>query len=184
MSVCAVVAADPVHEEMSWLNAEADKNILPISVTLLCVPTPNVLVERRSGIKHTIHISHFLCVPIPNVLVERRSGIKHISHSSHFPCVPLRNVAVECTFSTKALSTSLPSYPLISSTKLVSQFGIVPYQTSCDRAQSIHSPVSAITADSSKHSATKVCQLASGIGEGPTHEFAGPVTALVHLNFA
>ena len=24
MSVCAVVAADPVHEEMSWLNAEAN----------------------------------------------------------------------------------------------------------------------------------------------------------------
>ena len=27
MSVCAVVAADPVHEEMSWLNAEANLNI-------------------------------------------------------------------------------------------------------------------------------------------------------------
>jgi len=24
MSVCAVVAANPVHEEMSWLNAEAN----------------------------------------------------------------------------------------------------------------------------------------------------------------
>ena len=24
ISVCAVVAADPVHEEMSWLNAEAN----------------------------------------------------------------------------------------------------------------------------------------------------------------
>ena len=25
--VCAVVAADPVHEEMLWLNAEAEENI-------------------------------------------------------------------------------------------------------------------------------------------------------------
>ena len=48
MSVCAVVAADPVHEEMSWLNAEANLNIYPYS-HLRCVPTPNVLVERRSG---------------------------------------------------------------------------------------------------------------------------------------
>ena len=47
MSVCAVVAADPVHEEMSWLNAEARINILHIS-HLRCVPIPNVLVERRS----------------------------------------------------------------------------------------------------------------------------------------
>ena len=31
--VCAVVAAGPVHEEMSWLNAEADSNIYPILVT-------------------------------------------------------------------------------------------------------------------------------------------------------
>jgi hypothetical protein len=33
MSVCAVVAADPVHEEMSWLNAEAELNIYSILVT-------------------------------------------------------------------------------------------------------------------------------------------------------
>ena len=33
MPVCAVVAADPVHQEMSWLNAEAYLNIYPISVT-------------------------------------------------------------------------------------------------------------------------------------------------------
>ena len=31
--VCAVVAADPLHEEMSWLNAEAYLNIYSISVT-------------------------------------------------------------------------------------------------------------------------------------------------------
>ena len=42
----------PVHEEMSWLNAEAERNI-------------------------SIHIGHFRCVPTPNVLVERRSGTKH-----------------------------------------------------------------------------------------------------------
>ena len=33
MSVCAVDAAVPVHEEMSWLNAEAEVNIYCISVT-------------------------------------------------------------------------------------------------------------------------------------------------------
>ena len=33
MSVCAVVAAVPVHEEMSWLNAEAEENIPFIFVT-------------------------------------------------------------------------------------------------------------------------------------------------------
>ena len=41
-------------------------------------PRGNVLVERRSSIKHFIHSSHFFCVPTPNVLVERRSFIKHI----------------------------------------------------------------------------------------------------------
>ena len=77
MSVCAVVAADPVHEEMSWLNAEAELNI-PIHIShFFCVPTPNVLVERRSVIKHIIHSSHLRCVPTPNVLVERRSASKH-----------------------------------------------------------------------------------------------------------
>ena len=33
MPFCAVVAADPVHQEMSWLNAEAYLNIYTISVT-------------------------------------------------------------------------------------------------------------------------------------------------------
>ena len=37
-------------------------------------PRGNVLVERRSFIKHSSHISHLRCVPIPNGLVERRSG--------------------------------------------------------------------------------------------------------------
>ena len=36
-------------------------------------PRGNVLVERRSGMKHISHISHLRCVPTPNVLVERRS---------------------------------------------------------------------------------------------------------------
>ena len=34
-------------------------------------PQGNVLVERRSRIKHLCHISHLRCVPTPNVLVER-----------------------------------------------------------------------------------------------------------------
>ena len=46
-------------------------------------PRGNVVVERRSGKKHSSHRSHFFCVPTPNVLVERRSGIKHTIHSSH-----------------------------------------------------------------------------------------------------
>ena len=118
MSVCAVVAADPVHEEMSWLNAEADKTYIHIS-HFLCVPTPNVLVERRSGIKHiyivvtfsvfqlpmswlnaeaaqTYHAySHLRCVPTPNVLVERRSGSNIPYIVSHLRCVPTPNVLVE-----------------------------------------------------------------------------------------
>ena len=84
----------------------------------LCVPTPNVLVERRSGLKHSMHSSHFLCVPTPNVLVERRSGPKHMLHIRHFPCVPLRNVAVECTFSTKALKTSIISTHIFHQTRI------------------------------------------------------------------
>ena len=59
------------------------------------VPTPNVLVERRSGMKHILHSSHLRCVPTPDVLVERRSEKKHCIHSSHFPCVPTPNVLVE-----------------------------------------------------------------------------------------
>ena len=84
------------------------KHILHIS-HFRCGPTPNGLVERRSLIKHTIHSSHLRCVPTPNGLVERRSGRKHISHISHFFCVPLRNVAVECTFTAKALRSTKSS---------------------------------------------------------------------------
>ena len=40
MSVCADVAADPVHEEMLWLNAEADQNIYLISVTFSVFQPP------------------------------------------------------------------------------------------------------------------------------------------------
>ena len=40
MSVCADVAADPVHEEMLWLNAEAERNIAPISVTCAVFQLP------------------------------------------------------------------------------------------------------------------------------------------------
>ena len=91
-----------------------------------CSPTPNVLVERRSALKHISHSSHFFCVPIPNVLVERRSGVKHISHISHFFCVPLRNVAVECTFSTKALKTSIISTHIFHQTRIPIRHRPVP----------------------------------------------------------
>ena len=69
---------------MSWLKAEAEVNI-PYHIShLRCVPTPNVLVERRSGIKHRVHCSHLRCVPTPNVLIKRKSVRKHIPHSGQF----------------------------------------------------------------------------------------------------
>ena len=55
-------------------------------------PRGNVLVERRSGIKHPSHSSHLRCVPTPNVLVEHRSVIKHRIHISHLRRVPTPNV--------------------------------------------------------------------------------------------
>ena len=58
-------------------------------------PRRNVVVERRSLIKHPLHISHFRCVPTPNVLVERRSGSKHRIHSRHFCCVPAPNSLIK-----------------------------------------------------------------------------------------
>ena len=54
----------------------------------LSSPRGNVLVERRSRIKHIQHIRHLRCVPIPNVLVKRRSFLKHISHIRHLRRVP------------------------------------------------------------------------------------------------
>ena len=78
---------------------------------LRCVPTPNVLVERRSGSKHedievtcavfqlpmswlnaeaeqniSYIVSHLRCVPTPNVLVERRSGINIYAYQSLSLC--------------------------------------------------------------------------------------------------
>jgi hypothetical protein len=68
-------------------------------------PRRNVVVERRSGLKHKPHtsinsiniipISHFLCIPTPNVLVESRSGMKHPIHINHFSCIPTPNVLVK-----------------------------------------------------------------------------------------
>ena len=110
---------------MSWLNAEAERNISFISVTFSVFQLPMSWLNAEAD-KTYYHISHFRCVPTPNVLVERRSLIKHSIHISHFLCVPLRNVAVECTFTRQSLEKHFQSYPLISSTKLVSQFGIVP----------------------------------------------------------
>ena len=40
IEVCVVVAAGPVHEEMSWLNAEAELNIYPIFVTFSVFQLP------------------------------------------------------------------------------------------------------------------------------------------------
>ena len=67
----------------------------PLIRRRLSSPRGNVLVERRSRIKHIQHIRHLRCVPIPNVLVKRRSFIKHHSHTRHLRCVPIPNVLVE-----------------------------------------------------------------------------------------
>ena len=114
-NICPISVTFPVFQlPMSWLNAEAIRNIDFISSHLRCVPTPNVLVERRSGIKHPIHINHFSCIPTPNVLVERRSGMKHPLHINHFSCIPTPNVLVERRTTTKHMShiSHLPGFPL------------------------------------------------------------------------
>ena len=95
-------------------------------------------------------------------------------------------------------------------TRRVSQFGIVPYVLS--DAHAVHSPVTSAPV-SAKHPLTNVPKLPDGIGEGGLgggegggglggfgggegggeggggdgvrkHELAGPVTALVQVNFA
>jgi len=54
----------------------------------LSSPRGNVLVKRRSRIKHVRHVSHLRRVPIPDILVERRSLIKHTVHIRHLRRVP------------------------------------------------------------------------------------------------
>ena len=75
MSVCAVVAAVPVHEEMSWLNAEALLNMYCISVTcdvshsvmsplnVLLPPKPLSTVPSDPFISVTKLVSQFGIVP-------------------------------------------------------------------------------------------------------------------------
>ena len=97
---CADVAADPVHEEMSWLNAEASLNIALIVVTcaVFQLPMSWLNAEAEENIEPmvvTFPVSHFEMSPL-NVLL---------------PPKPLSTV---------------PSDPFISVTKLVSQCGIVP----------------------------------------------------------
>ncbi|CAL6413397.1 unnamed protein product [Bathycoccus prasinos] len=74
---------------------------------------------------------------------------------------------------------SLHYFLPISVTNPVSQFGIVPYVPTL--SQLMHSPY---FGSSSKHSETNACQLASGMQSVHAHELSGPVTALVHANFA
>ena len=73
MPVCADVAAVPVHEEMSWLNAEASKNIYPISVTFSVFQLPmswlNAEAEENIfAIFVTCAVSQFEMSPL-NVLL-------------------------------------------------------------------------------------------------------------------
>ena len=68
MSVCADVAADPVHEEMSWLNAEAEINIYLISVTFAVFQFPMSWLNAEAeanilSISVTFPVSHFVMLP-------------------------------------------------------------------------------------------------------------------------
>src|SRR6056300_1949107 len=73
---------------------------------------------------------------------------------------------------------ALPVHPLISVTKLTSQFGIAPCAPYL--SHEVHIPsIGAIA----KHSATYACQFASRIGSGNVHVFAGPSFAFAHANF-
>ena len=87
------------------------------------------------------------------------------AETSHFEISPLKS------------DLSLKVFD-ISETKLVYQFGIVPY--GLPDAQVVHKPV---TGCSVKHAATKVLKLAAGIHFVHTHVLAGPVTASLHENF-
>ena len=88
--------------------------------------------------KHIKHISHFPCVPTPNVLVETQKRITHMLHIRHSFCIPLRNVAVEM----KLHKSFHKHFQYIHS--VFQRPNVIVYQTFCDRAQTIHSPVSAI----------------------------------------
>ena len=97
---------------MSWLNAEADKHNSYQSLSLC--PTPNVLVEPEANETY-IHRSHLRCVPTSNVLVERRSG--HETYESisvtcavfHFEMSPL-NVLLTQSLEEHQFTGSIHSY--------------------------------------------------------------------------
>ena len=118
---------------MSWLNAEANQ-------------------------KHTIHTRHFRCVPTPNVLVERRSRIKCTIHTSHSTTVShVGNISIECTFTTKAfMRDALPVHPTHIRHRLTSQSGMVP-KFVVDKPYVVHRPV---TGDSAKQLAIAVKNMA------------------------
>ena len=69
MLLCAVVAAVPVHEEMSWLNAEASRNIANISVTRAVFHPPMSWLNAEQPrnicpISVTCPVSHFEMSPL------------------------------------------------------------------------------------------------------------------------
>ena len=103
----------------------------------------------------------------------------------HFEISPL-NVL----FRTKALkSTSTKSAHIRRPRLTYPNLGMVPYQTSCRSSPAdtvVHSHSSRRSfRQTTRNRDEKSCQLASGIGEGPTvHELAGPVTAWSHVYFA
>ena len=76
MSVCADVAADPVHEEISWLNAEAEENIEFIFVTcaMFQLPMSWLNAEARKNIDPisvTFSVFHFEISPLKVLLLRK-----------------------------------------------------------------------------------------------------------------
>ena len=105
MSICADVAADPVHEEMAWLNAEASRNIAPIEVTFSVFQLPMSWLNAEA---------------LENIwFIKIAEDVSHFEISALKVDLPLNPRGPEDT------AVTIPQPP-ISVTKLVSQFGIVP----------------------------------------------------------
>jgi len=138
---------------MSWLNAEAELNIDLIVVTCAVFQLPMSWLNAEARL---------------NVdLMEVTFPVFHFEIS-----------ALNVLLPPKPLYELISVYPLISVTKLTSQFGIAPCAPYL--SHEVHIPSTGAIA---KHSATYACQFASRIGSGNVHVFAGPSFAFAHANF-
>jgi hypothetical protein len=126
MSVCAVVAAAvPVHEEMSWLNEDAPLNIYPILTTCAVFQLPMSWLNAEADSNIAPISVTFSVFQLPMFWLNEDAllniyPIVFTDDVSHFEISPL-NVLLP----PKPVK-AFPSDPLISVTKLVFQFGIVP----------------------------------------------------------